>query len=102
MIAQLASIAHIILSASPIIASALGSPIAGIAMSLVSHAFGTDSTKPEDLVSKVMADVPTATTILQSLEAQHGDIIKNLLSGANNLASAEINIKLCWNQPSQG
>lgn len=99
MINQLSSIAHIILSASPIIASALGSPLAGIAMSLVTHAFGTDSTKPEDLISKVMEDVPKATTILQSLETQHGNIIKSLLSG-NNLTSAEVTIKLNWNNPS--
>jgi hypothetical protein len=102
MITQLASIAHILLNASPIIASALGSPLAGVAISLVSHAFGVDSGKPEELISKVMEDVPQATTILQSLESQHGDILKSLLSGVNNLASAEINIKLNWNKTDQG
>jgi hypothetical protein len=100
MIHQLSEIAHILLEASPMIASALGSPLSGIAVSLLSHAFGVDSQNPSDLVSKVMSDVPAATTILQSLEAQHGDIIKKLMNGANNLASAEINIKLSWNQPS--
>lgn len=102
MIHLLAEILPILIKASPTVATALGGPLAGLAMSLVSYAFGVDPKQPSDLVSKVMSDVPGATTILQALETQHGDFLKSVLSSTNNLASAEITIKLSWNQPCQG
>lgn len=92
-------IAPILIKACPIIASALGGPLSGLAVSVISYAFGTDAKQPQSLVNKIMEDVPGATTILQALEQQHGDFFNKLMSGMNNLATAEITIKLAWQLP---
>lgn len=98
MLKLLADIAPILLKSAPTIATALGSPLAGIAMTLVSTMFGTDEKDPNSLIKKVMDDVPTANSIFQELECKHGGVFQKLLNSTDTLSSAEINIKLTWCQ----
>jgi len=96
MMDRLSSIAHIIVNESPVIASTLGGPLAGIVMSVITQAFGINSNDPQELVNKITSDVPKAKEILKSLECAHSEVLKKLLPPANNLESAEVNIKLYW------
>lgn len=55
---------------APTLASVLGSPIAGIAISLISSAFGLTSKKPEDILNAI-AQTPDAQIRLKQLESEH-------------------------------
>ena len=89
----LSEIAPILMKASPLLADALGSPIAGMALTLVSNAFGTDPKNPQDLVSKVLENLPDATNKLNDLESQHSSEIKSALN-INMPTSIELNVKV--------
>lgn len=71
-------LAPLISKFAPVLATALGSPIAGIVTSLIASAFGGDPKNLPDLVSKIGADTESQNKLAQ-LELDHGDLIKTLL-----------------------
>jgi hypothetical protein len=86
---------------APMIASAMGGPIAGIATTaliLIKNAFGlpTEAT-PADLLTAIQSH-PDAETILAKLNATHGTWLAKVVSMVDNPTTAEINVKLTWNR----
>ena len=57
-------------SAAPLLASVLGSPLAGVAVSLVSQAFGVPSNNVDQLVAAI-GTTPDAAAKLKQLEYDH-------------------------------
>jgi hypothetical protein len=80
---------------APIIASALGSPIAGTAISLIAKAFDGDSSDVPGLVSKVLGD-SNASDKLKELDTLHGDWISSLLGKIRYPSEIEFNLKVKW------
>lgn len=64
---------------SPIIAGALGSPIAGMAVSLIASALGSDPSDPHALVGKILNDL-TSPDKLAALESLHSPALSALLN----------------------
>jgi hypothetical protein len=98
MFNELKEVLPIIEHGAPILATALGSPLAGLgtkfAMSLLGLAFGADPKDPAS-ISAAIAAHPEPQNILSRLEANFGDIIKNKYN-IQLPSKAEINIKLEW------
>ena len=68
-------IISVISSAAPGIATSLGGPAAGMAVSLLSNLFGADPKNPDDLIQKIQSD-PDAQIKLKQLEVQQLEIAK--------------------------
>ena len=66
-------------TSAPLLASALGSPIAGLVLSLVAHTFGVDSNKVDELTSIVRGN-PDAASKLKALELQHSETLSKISS----------------------
>jgi hypothetical protein len=98
MFNELKEVLPIIEHGAPLIATALGSPLAGIgtkfAMSLLGLAFGADPKDPAS-ISAAISSHPEPQNILTQLEANFGDFISNKYH-IKMPSSAEINIKLAW------
>ena len=77
--ALLKAIEPIIFNVAPTIATALGGPLAGGVLSLLCETFGIHTKKPEDLVNKVLENVPDAEKKMQDLEKSHASWIKQML-----------------------
>lgn len=60
-------------SAAPALATALGGPTAGMAVSLLAHMFGADPKNPEDIYNKIQAD-PDSQLKLKQLEIDQSEI----------------------------
>jgi hypothetical protein len=67
-----------LLRSAPVLATALGSPVAGIVTGLVATAFNADPKDIEDIVKRVSTD-PDSELKLTELENNQGHIIKSLL-----------------------
>jgi hypothetical protein len=67
-------VAKVVFKASPLLASALGSPVAGMVLSLLGNAFGV---APPSLASAIAAD-PDAATKLKALEMQHAEALASI------------------------
>ena len=91
----------IIEKAAPLVAGAMGGPIAGIAttaMILLKNAFGLSvEATPADLISAIQ-EHPDAETILAKLNATHGTWLAKVVSMVDNPTTAEINVKLTWDR----
>jgi len=72
---------NLVKTASPLIASALGSPIAGIALSLVSSIFGLshDNDDQDEILSHMKND-PECQVKLRELEYKHSEELLKILS----------------------
>lgn len=71
------ALAKIVASASPLVASALGSPLSGIVISLLANLFGANPKDTDDLISKINKD-PDATLKLKKLEIDHSDTLAQI------------------------
>jgi hypothetical protein len=67
-----------LLRSAPLLATALGSPVAGIVTGLVATAFNADPNDIQDVIKKISTD-PDSETKLAELENNQGHIIKSLL-----------------------
>jgi len=67
-----------LLKGAPLLASALGSPAAGMVTGLVASAFNAD---PHDMLNlqRTISTDPDSEEKLKQLECDHGDTIKSLL-----------------------
>jgi hypothetical protein len=63
--------------AAPMLGSVLGSPLAGVAVSLISQAFGANPSDIESLAATVNAD-PEAAYKLRKLELEHVDTLEQI------------------------
>lgn len=72
-------LAKIVGAVAPTVADALGSPLAGVAITLLGHAFGCSTGKIDDVVSAIAAD-PNANDKLRVLEEQNKPILAQLAS----------------------
>jgi len=64
---------------APIVASALGSPIAGVAVSLIASAFGIKGNDQNAIVNAIKSD-PDAAFKLKELEYTHAEELKKIAS----------------------
>lgn len=85
---------------APVIATALGSPVAGTAtvlgINLLSHAFGIKPNQVDTLEKTIMND-PEATNRLSNLEAIFSEWFKSHENQIRMPSKVEMNIKLEWN-----
>ena len=88
----------IIFEVAPTIAKALINPMGtatGFVLPLLADAFNVHPGNLAGIASIMMSD-DDAKNKLQQIENDYGDIIKSFGSSLNNLASAEVNIKMNW------
>lgn len=94
---------NVISHTAPLLASALGSPAAGLAakfaVSLLGHAFNVSSGEPED-IKKAMDDLSThepnmLNGILRDLESKFGLLLNNM-TAIKMPSNVEVNIKCVW------
>lgn len=64
------SVISVVKTASPLVATALGSPLSGIALSLLGNAFGSTSKNPEEIL-KLIKDDPDFEMRIKKLEYDH-------------------------------
>jgi len=64
------TLAHIVEDIAPTIAAAMTSPIGGVIVALVEHAFGLTGQAPQDALNTIVA-APDKVIKLQELEAKH-------------------------------
>jgi alkyl hydroperoxide reductase subunit AhpF len=88
-------ISPLLLKVAPTIATALGSPIAGIALQILANKFGGDVVNPAALVNTI-SNHPNAGHILTEAENDHASVLKSLLSD-NKIKSVEMNFKVNMN-----
>lgn len=62
---------------APLVATALGSPLAGVALSLLGSTFGIDPTKPEEILERINAD-PEALLKIKQMEFDHEARLKQI------------------------
>lgn len=93
----LKEIAPIILNVAPTIATALGGPLAGGILSVLCETFGVHKKDPEDLVNKVLADVPAAEKKIGALENSHKCWLKDLMPD-----ELEWSGKVKWDKDKEG
>ena len=67
-----------LVKSAPVLASALGSPAAGMVTGLVANAFNADPANLDDLTRRISTD-PECEGKLCQLEKDHGDMVKTLL-----------------------
>lgn len=72
-------LAKIVEPAAPLLASVLGTPLAGVAVSLLSSLFGSDPKNVGQLVTHVQND-PEATIKIKTLEYQHAEMLAKIAS----------------------
>ena len=70
---------------APVLARALGSPLAGTALALLSSAFGVS---PDNLAATIAAD-PEAELKLKTLEYQHAEELARIDAGDFQVATAD-------------
>ena len=72
-------LAKLVGEAAPLVASALGSPLEGVAVSLLAGAFGVDVKDINGLQAAISAD-PEAAIKLKTIEYDHADTLARLAS----------------------
>lgn len=70
---------------APLLGSVLGSPLAGVAVSMIGNAFGVKTTDPDNLLKLLLAD-PDAMLKLKELELKHQETLLQI--EAQNFQSA--------------
>lgn len=89
---------------APAFASAISGPMVGLAskfaLDLIANAFGIPPADLPALSNAIISD-PKAPDCLSELEAKFGDWFK-LFKNARMPSKAEFNVKLEWNDVSQG
>jgi hypothetical protein len=88
----LKKLAGFVSQAAPLLGSALGSPLAGVALSLMSSAFGGKASTPDELLALLSSD-PEAMVKLKELEFKHQEALlqidaQNFQAAVNDKDSA--------------
>jgi len=94
MIHILSQILPIIENASPIIAGALGSPIAGIVINVLCKAFDANPGDVNDVVSKIASN-ENAKDIIKTVEQNHLPWLMSALS-VSRLSNIKASIDVSW------
>lgn len=76
VISDIISIAE---KSAPLIGTVLGSPLAGVGLSLLASVFGANPASPEDILSKMQAD-PDAALKIRQLELQNQVTLEQIAS----------------------
>lgn len=74
---MLTNLIKLVADVAPTLATVLGSPVAGIAISLISSAFGLTSKKPEDIINAIQT-TPNSQITLKQLEIEHSEELLKL------------------------
>lgn len=77
MFNDLSSLINIVKKSAPLLGSALGGPIGGLAASIIANAFGSTTTNPSDLIESINKD-PDAALKLKELELKHEVDLKSI------------------------
>lgn len=64
-------------AAAPLLGTALGSPLAGVAISLIANAFGVKTNDISGLLTAINSD-PSSAVKLKQIEAEHEEILANI------------------------
>lgn len=72
-------ISSVVGKSAPLLGSVLGSPLAGIAISLVSSIFHANTNDIKDILDKIKDD-PEASLKLKTLELQHQESLQKILA----------------------
>ncbi len=75
----LSDVFPLVAKVSPLLGTVLGSPFAGLAISLICKAFNVDVSKPDQLAATIAND-PQASDKLKALEIEHSDILAKMAS----------------------
>jgi hypothetical protein len=71
------NLALLVGASAPLLASVLGSPLAGVALSLIASAFGAPSNTVEEITSKIKND-PESAIKLKTIEYQHAETLAQI------------------------
>ncbi|MFA6080741.1 MAG: hypothetical protein WC753_04695 [Candidatus Gracilibacteria bacterium] len=71
------NLTDIVGKAAPLLASALGTPVAGLGVGLIANLFGADPKDTQDVVAKILSD-PEADAKLKKLEYDHKEALENV------------------------
>lgn len=82
-------IGKVLESGAPILASVLGSPVAGIAVGLIAHLFGANKSSISDVMEKIGID-PDAATKLKQLEIEHKDELVRMANADYSLQVQDV------------
>lgn len=82
----LSDLKSVVTVGAPVLASALGSPIAGMVLSLIASKFGVDPAKTSDIIEAIKND-PESTIKLKQIENAH---IESLQSLENQAYASEV------------
>jgi len=88
---------------APTIGNAIGGPFgvaAGYIIPVLADAFGVHLSQISGLPRKILSDT-AAQEKLEQIETEHGAWVDGLMDSVNNLAKAEINVKLEWQPASK-
>ena len=88
---------------APTIGGAIGGPVgvaAGYVLPILANSFGVHPSDLSGLAQKILSD-PNSQGKLEQVEYEHGDWVSGMMDSVNNLASAEISIKLQWQPDSK-
>lgn len=72
-------ISSVVGTAAPLLGTALGSPLAGVAISLIAKAFGVQTNDLSGLLTAINSD-PSSAVKLKQIEAEHEEILANIAS----------------------
>lgn len=71
---MLEKLTSVVSQSAPLLGAALGSPLAGLAVSLIGKAFGVDATTPDAALAALMG-APDAALKLRELELKHQGLL---------------------------
>ena len=76
---EIKPIIAVIEKVAPVLATALGSPIAGIILHIIANVFDANFSDPNDILNKINAD-PDSALKLKALQYQHEENLKKIAS----------------------
>lgn len=86
---------------APTIGEIIGGPIGmatGYIVPILANAFETSPTNLKKLAETIISD-PDSQKKLEMVESNHADWLTALTTTVTHLSSAEVNVKLEWNNP---
>ena len=96
----------IIEKVAPLVASLVGSPIAGIAstvaISALGKAFGVSSSDVAQISQAITADPDGCSGKLANLESQFAEWFQNGATSLKMPSAVEVNVKMNWNNNGNG
>ena len=88
---------NIVSRSAPLLATAFGSPLAGMAINLIGNAIGASSNSQEEILGK-LGSTDNAAGILQEIERKYMPMITGLTGNLGKISSIELNLKISLEQ----